>query len=239
MRLSLWVILAVVLGSAFAGASGCATDSGSSAEPTSGPAAASTLEPTATPTPEPPVAPTVEPTTAPIVEPPETLSPEPTVTPTVGPTEAPTPEPAAASTPEPTTPPTPAPRVRVGAERLSLGPRSTEDCRSTVDSLDEVARRALVGRLQWSPVGSHILFIDLRDRHGPPVDFVEADGSRLGGITNVPSVFTGGTPPLDYARDIGLGGCGGRRGERLRRGHEDFRRICRRLPDHVFHMFVP
>ena len=44
---------------------------------------------------------------------------------------------------------------------------------------------------------------------------------------------------VDYARDIGLGGCGGRRGERLRRGHEDFRRICRRLPDYIFHVFVP
>ena len=84
MRLSLWVILAALFVSALAGASGCATDSGSSAEPTSGPAAARTLEPTATPTPEPPVAPTPVPTTAPIVERTETLSPEPT--------EAPTPE---------------------------------------------------------------------------------------------------------------------------------------------------
>ena len=75
----------------------------------------------------------------------------------------------------------------------------------------------MVGRLQWSPVGSHILFIDLRDRHGPPVDFVEADGSRLGGITNVPSVFTGGTPPLttratsvweDAAADVASGYAG-------------------------------
>ena len=63
----------------------------------------------------------------------------------------------------------------------------------------------MVGRLQWSPVGSHILFIDLRDRHGPPVDFVEADGSRLGGITNVPSVFYGRHTPLRYALDSRFG----------------------------------
>ena len=245
MTLRLWVVLTALIVPALALVSGCTEDSGSGAEPTAAPTpeppVAPTVEPTTAPivertetlspeptvgptvgpteapTPEPTVAPTTVPTTAPIVERTGTLSPEPTVTPTVGPTEAPTPEPAAASTPEPTTPPTPAPRVRVGAERLSLGPRSTEDCRSTVDSLDEVARRALVGRLQWSPVGSHILFIDLRDRHGPPVDFVEADGSRLGGITNVPSVFAGGTPPLttrttsvweDAAADVASGYAG-------------------------------
>ena len=78
----------------------------------------------------------------------------------------------------------------------------------------------MVGRLQWSPVGSHILFIDLRDRHGPPVDFVEADGSRLGSIKNVPGVFAGDTPPLltrttsvweDTAADVASGYAGAMR----------------------------
>ena len=145
MTLRLWVILAALFVSALAGASGCATDSGSGGEPTSGPiATAQTQEPTATPTPEPPVAPTPVPTTAPIVERTETLNPEPTEaptaepteTPTAEPTEMPTPEPTAGSTPEPvatpaaepaTTPtpkptasPTPAPRGQVQAEKLSI-----------------------------------------------------------------------------------------------------------------------
>ena len=36
-----------------------------------------------------------------------------------------------------------------------------------------------MGRLQWSPDGSQVLFTDSGEEHGPPVDAVEADGSRL------------------------------------------------------------
>ena len=212
MRLSLWVILAALFVSALAGASGCATDSGSSAEPTSGPAAARTLDLTATPTPEPPVAPTPVPTTAPIVERTDTLSPEPTEaptaepteTPTAEPTEMPTPEPTAGSTPEPvatpaaepaTTPtpkptasPTPAPRGQVQAEKLSIVEDLSlpTDCGSSIESVGKGA--VVVGRLQWSPDGSQILVPSGFYEHETPVDVVDADGSRLSRLWGVNDV---------------------------------------------------
>ena len=187
-----------------------------------------TLDLTATPTPEPPVAPTPVPTTAPIVERTETLSPEPTEAPTAEPTETPTAEPTematreptAASTPgptatpapEPTASPTPAARVRAETEKLSLDPklsllypepRPPEDCDSSVD---EVARQALVvRRLQWSPDGSQILFSEFVDRHDPPIGFVEADSSRLGGVeevaANVTTRYAGPLRTFDLSAD--------------------------------------
>ena len=172
------------------------------ATPAAEPATTPTPEPTEAPTPEPTMAPTTEPTTAPTVEPTEAPTAEPTEMPTAEPTEASTAEPTAASipeptatpAPEPTAPPTPAARVRAEAEKLSLGPRPPEDCDS---SIDEAARQALVvGRLQWSPDGSQVLFTQLVDRLGPPIGFVEADGSRLGGFKDVPTTSTGDKFPL-------------------------------------------
>ena len=54
----------------------------------------------------------------------------------------------------------------------------------------------MVGRLQWSPDGSQVLFTQLVDRLGPPIGFVEADGSRLGGFKDVPTTSTGDKFPL-------------------------------------------
>ena len=44
-----------------------------------------------------------------------------------------------------------------------------------------------MGRLQWSPDGSRILFTRRIDEQGPPIGVVEANGSRLWGIEDVPS----------------------------------------------------
>ena len=180
-------------------------------EPTAAPTAESTEaptpEPTAAPTAESTEAPTPEPTAAPTAESTEAPTPEPTAAPIAESTEVPTPEPTAAPTaessatlvpelatvptPRPTTSPTPAPRSRIGDEGITIWPGSSEDCNSSIWDISD--QPVVLGRLQWSPDGSEILFAGLRDRHGPPVDFVKTDGSRLGSIKNAPSLLAGDT----------------------------------------------
>ena len=68
-----------------------------------------------------------------------------------------------------------------------------EECDTSVEDISD--RVVVLWRLQWSPDGSQILFTDLRGKHGPPIAFVEVDGSRLGEIEDVPNTFVGNTPP--------------------------------------------
>ncbi len=102
--------------------------------------------------------------------------PEPTPAHTPEPTATPTVEPMPAHTPEPTA--TPEPTVIIRDTGHGLGP-----CDSGYDYQDTFVK----GRLQWSPDGSRILFTNLQDYHSPPVDFVEADGSRLGVVRGTPT----------------------------------------------------
>ena len=201
-------------------------------EPTAAPTAESTEtptpEPTAPPAAEPTKTPTLEPTTPPTTEPTETPSPKPpemptaaptvghiveritaptlvpTVAPTLGPTTTPTLEPATAPTPKPTVPPTLSPdEVDAKIYGHPLSPPPPEDC----DSLeDEIADATVVmGKLQWSPDGSQILFTDSGKEHGPPVDAVEADGSHLWRLKTasgyLPSGYAGAIRYFDISAD--------------------------------------
>ena len=180
MTLRLCVILA-----ALAVVSGCATDSGSSAEltvvRTATPTMVAIAQPAATFNPEPATIPNPEPTGAPTPGPSMVPTTEPTTALTVEPSEAPTPEPTEMPTAEPTAPPTPVPLSRDEVEGRIYsypgGPGPPGDCDS---SADEVASQAVVvGKLQWSPDGSQILFTDSGKEHGSPVYAVEADGSQM------------------------------------------------------------
>ena len=203
MTKRLLLILAGLFMCALGGMSGCTGAPDSSLEPTEAstrkPTEVPTPEPAATPTPEPTEVPTAEPTEAPPV-PTEVPTAEPVATPTPEPTEVPTAEPTEAP-PVPTEAPKPVRRsdfIEQGGSILDDHP--SEDCDS---SLWNVANEIVsVGTLQWSPDGSRILFTELVDRHSPPVAhsplvaFVEADGSRLGGIKVGPSTFSGDVSSL-------------------------------------------
>ena len=147
--------------------------------PTPEPTTPPTTEPTETPSPKPPEMPSAEPTKkAPTAASTEAPTPEPTLAPTAEPTATPTPEPATAPTPRPTAPPTLSPAewdTKIYGHRSR--PTPPGDCDSLED--ESAIQTVEVGKVQWSPDGSQILFTDSGKEHGPPADAVEADGSKL------------------------------------------------------------